>query len=312
MYSQPQEGPEPAMPAVAPSDDVPALAVVRRPTSLASFKSEIARAMQVAADRERARIEAGVGEEESAQVEKIYARAAAEAAELSKHADEDVNLVNVWFEDQVRRIRQEADRQIADRHVGLEQALTQHGSLIEAEMESVHVAVQGYQSVLGEYFGHLAEEQEPGAIARLAGLLPDPPDLDEVRADARASAMTTLEPGPATDTSDRTDGDAPDSDGGAGTGSERELVPVMDPDAGKVPTGVLVNAVVLATTPAASEAVVSTTSADDAPAGDELEPVAVAAGAAADSASTGSVASRVLRALTSWTSAAPTGGPQEH
>lgn len=312
MYSLPQEGAEPigALPMTPPADAAAANGA-RRPTSLASFKSEIARAMQVAADRERARIEAAMGEEESVQVEKIYARAAAEAAELSKHADEDVNLVNAWFEDQVRRIRQEADRQIADRHLGLEQALTQHGSLIEAEMESVHVAVQGYQALLGEYFGHMAGEQEPGAIARLAGFLPDPPDLDEVRADARASAMSTLEPEGTTDTSDRTD-DGASGGTGSGSGSERELVPVMDPDAGTVPAGVLVNAVVLATTPVASEPVAPTTSADDVPAGPEPEPVAVAAGMAVDTASPGSVASRVLRALTSWTSPAPTGGPQEH
>ena len=145
----PEGAPPTGSPASAevPRADDTAPAVARRPSSLEALKAEIARAMQVAADRERERIDAGVGEDESAQVEKILARAAAEAAELSKHADEDVSLVNVWYESEVKRIRKEADRQIDERRAGLEQSLTHHGSLIEAETESVHVAVQALPGV---------------------------------------------------------------------------------------------------------------------------------------------------------------------
>jgi hypothetical protein len=121
--------------------------------------------------------------------------------------------------------------------------------------------------------------------------------------------MGALEPDPVTDTPDPTNGEAPG--GGGGTGSVRELVPVMDPDAGNVPAGVLINAAVLATAPVALESGATPASGDDAPASDEREPVAVAA-VASDTSSAGSVAARVLRALTSWTSPAPTGGPQKH
>ena len=69
----------------------------------------------------------------------------------------------------------------------------QHGSLIEAEIQSVHVAVQDYRDSLGAFFGRLADEPDPSGIARLAGTLPEPPDLDGARADARSKAMKAIE-----------------------------------------------------------------------------------------------------------------------
>ena len=57
----------------------------------------------------------------------------------------------------------------------------------------MHVAVQDYRDSLGAFFGRLAEERDASAIARLAGTLPVPPNLDEVRADARVLAMQALE-----------------------------------------------------------------------------------------------------------------------
>ena len=278
-----------------------AQAAARRPTTLESLKAEIARAMQVAADRERERIDASVGEEESAQVEKIVTRAAAEAAELSKHADEDVSVVNGWYKDQVKLIRAEADRKIDERRVGLEQSLTIHGSLIEAEIESVHLAVEGYRGSLGEFFGRMTEERDPSAIARLAGDLPDPPDLDAVRAEARSSAMQALEqrdttepPHPAGASS--TNGTEPAS-------LDREPVPVMDPDAVD-DTDAAIAAAVLATAPieAPAEAAPEPANADPSSV-DETVAASEAHGA------TEGVAVRLKRAITSWTST--TEGPQD-
>jgi hypothetical protein len=202
-------------------------AVVRRPTPVSSLLDEMARAMQAAADGERERIHAGVGEEETAQVEKIHARAAAETDALRKCADDDVVLVNVWCEEQIRRIRAEADRRIEDRRAQLEESVTQHGSLIEAEIQSVHVAVQDYRDSLGAFFGRLAEERDPSAIARLAGTLPVPPDLDEVRADARSRAMKALEQEAAAETPAPTDESPADNNGSSIL--ERDPVPVMEP-----------------------------------------------------------------------------------
>jgi len=239
MYSHLEEGalvpPGVAVEAAASSGD-PA------PVQPVSFRSEMARAMQVVADRERERIDAGVGDEEIAQVEKIHVRASAEAAQLGKHADEDVGLVNAWYEAQVRRIREEADRRIDDRRVRLEQSLAHHGSLIAAEIQSVHVAVQVYRASLDAFFGRLAEEQDPSVIARLAGTLPELPDLDEVRAEARSGAMKALEQGPAAEPPDPVGESS--ATGNDGIWLERELVPVMDPDAVKQRVGILSGAAI--------------------------------------------------------------------
>lgn len=201
-------------------------------TPASSLLGEIARAMQAAAGRERERIEAGIGEDEAVQVEKIHTRAGAEAAALRKGADDDVVLVNGWCEEETRRIRDEADRRIADRRSRLEQSITQHGSLIEAEIESVHLAVGDYRDSLGAFFGRLADEPDPSTIARLAGTLPEPPDLDAARADARSRAMKALEAEAVAEPPVPIDDVDQDADGGSATG---ELVPVMDPNADAPP-----------------------------------------------------------------------------
>ena len=146
-----------------------------------------------------------------------------------------MSVVNAWYKEQVKRLRAEADGQIDDRRARLEQSLTHHGSLIEAEIESVHLAVEGYRSSLGRLFDRLAAERDPGEIARLAGDLPEPPDLDEVRAEARSDAMHALEQETDTEASDSSD-EGP-SNGNGRSGPERELVPVMDPDSIDQPAG---------------------------------------------------------------------------
>jgi hypothetical protein len=218
------------VPSAAAEDKPPEAATGATPVS--SLLREIARAMQTAAKRERDRIDAGMGVEETAQVEKIQARAAEEATALRTGADDDVAGVNAWYEDEIRRIREEADRRIADRRRRLELSVAQHGSLIAAETESVHRAIQDYRASLGDFFGRLADEQDPSAIARLAGTLPEQPDIDAARADARSRAMQAIEAGAATAPPAPNDG-APRSGGGGGGGPVPidELVPVMDPAA---------------------------------------------------------------------------------
>lgn len=307
MYSQVQEGlagPGADGEAAAPIADDTAPAVARRPTSLDLLKAEIARAMQVAADRERERIDAGVGEDETAQVEKIFARAAAEAAELSKHADEDVDLVNAWYKDQVKRIRAEADHQIDERRTGLEQSLAHHGSLIDAEVESVHVAVQGYRGSLGAFFGRLAEERDPSAIARLAGDLPDPPDLDEVRAEARSRAMQALEPEAAAETPKPTEISS-NENGNGRSGPEREAVAVMDPDADDQQDGTSNAPAILA-----AVTVPSAAGTDGSSSGDERSDIEVTASPPEAGAPLGNVAVRLIRAVTNRASSAGTSEDQ--
>ena len=243
MYSHPQDetvGPGPAAEAPgqhepaapAPADgaqdaDGVAADTGRRPSHVSLLLAEIARAMQVAAAQERERIHAGVGEEEGAQVEKVRARATAEAAALRKGADDDVRLVQSWCDEEIRRIRLEADRRIAERRTELDQSVTQHGSLIETEVESVHGAVAGYRESLDSFFARLAEQGDPSAIAGLAGTLPDPPDLDAVRADARSRAMKRIEEeASAQEAASRAQAAAESAEIPQ---SVAELVPVIDP-----------------------------------------------------------------------------------
>jgi hypothetical protein len=214
-------------PAEAPLAEETAPPVASRPTPVSSLLAEIARAMQVAADQERERIEASMGEEETAQIEKIHVRAAFESDELEKYAEEDVRQVNAWREDQIQRVRQDADRQIADRRRRLEQSLTHHGSLIQTEIESVQVAVRGYRESLGAFFGRLSQERDPSVIARLAGQLPDPPDLQEVRADARSGAMKEIQQRSAADSAEPTAESLTAGEDSAELG--KEPVGVMEP-----------------------------------------------------------------------------------
>jgi hypothetical protein len=215
-------------PEKAPPAEANAPAVGPGPTHVSSLLSDIARAMQVVAAQERERIEASVAEETAAQIEKIHSRAAAESDELKRHADEAVSLVNTWREDQIQRIREDADRQIGDCRRRLEQSLTYHDSLIETEIERVQVAVRDYRDSLSAFFGALSRERDPSGIARQAGMLPKPPDLDKVRAVARSSAMKELEQRSAAETGDRTVGSLA-TDGISGL--DREPVGVMDPGA---------------------------------------------------------------------------------
>ena len=102
-----------------------------------------------------------MGEDEGAQIEKVRARATAEAAALRKGADDDVRLVQSWCDEEIRRIRLEAERRIAERRTQLDQSVTQHGSLIETEVESVHGAIAGYRESLDTFFARLAAAGRP-------------------------------------------------------------------------------------------------------------------------------------------------------
>ena len=185
----------------------------RRQTRVSVLLAEIARAMQTAAAQERERIHAGMGEEEATQIEKVRVRAAAELAALKQGADDDMRRVESWCDEQIRQIRLEASRRIEARGRELELSVSQHGSLIETEEQSVHGAVAGYRESLDAFFARLAEEDEPSAIAGLAGTLPDTPDLDAVRADARSRAMKALEEQEAARAAASTD-DGPTTDEG--------------------------------------------------------------------------------------------------
>jgi hypothetical protein len=157
-----------------------------------SFLAGLAAAMRETAVRERDRISGVVAEDASAHVEKVRSRAAIETEELRRLAEEDVTHIEQWRAEEIDRIKAEAAQRIDDRRSSLDEYLKQHDAIIETEIQGVDDAVKGFEATLDRFFAELAEETDPSAIVRQAGLLPTPPDLDEIRATARANAMAKL------------------------------------------------------------------------------------------------------------------------
>ena len=182
-----------------------------RAPSTSSFLDELARAMQAAADRERERIAAAVAEDATANVTRARTRGAAETGELRRMAEEDVAGIGAWLKAEIDRVRREAARRTDERRADLDAYLRQHDSIIETEVASVDVAVGEYRTTLDRFFGDLGQATNPSEIASRAGHLPSPPDLEAVRAAARADAVAAIS---SPDVS-RPDGPGSDPDGGA-------------------------------------------------------------------------------------------------
>ncbi len=194
-----------------------------RHTQAPAFLTELAHAMQAAADRERERIASVVAEEASAHVEKVRSRAALETDELRRLAEEDVTRIEEWSASEIERVRAEAAQKTSDRRASLEEYLHQHDAIIASEIEGVDGAVRDYGVTLETFFAGLADSNDPSEIVRRAETLPPPPDLDEVRAAARSEAVgrfagpaapestdaeTTGDAATVTDTGDTTDASA--------------------------------------------------------------------------------------------------------
>jgi hypothetical protein len=177
----------------ATAADVPAAAAAPEATDPVGlrpgFLSELAIAMRATAERERENIGTRVSEDAAGHVEKVRARAAIETEELRRLAEEDVQHIEDWSASEMERIRAEADQKIGDRRASLDEYLKQHDAIIETEIEGVDNAVRDYNGTLDAFFAELSQSDDPSAIVARAETLPAPPDLDQVRAQARASAV---------------------------------------------------------------------------------------------------------------------------
>lgn len=154
-----------------------------------SFLSELATAMRATAQRERDRIASVVAGDAAAHVDKVRARAAIETEELRRLAEEDVQHIEEWSASEIDRIRAEAEQRISDRRASLDEYLRQHDTIIDTEIQGVDAAVRDYNATLDRFFEELSEAGDPAAIVERAESLPPAPDLDQVRARARASAV---------------------------------------------------------------------------------------------------------------------------
>ena len=183
------------------------------------FLIELTHAMQAAAEHQREATNAEVESMTAAHLERVRARAAAEAEELRRMAQTDIDGIHAWQRAEADRIRDEAERRIVARGEELDSYLVRHAAIIDGEVEQIEGAVASYQLRLDEYFDQLTTESSPAAIARLADEIPEPPDLAKVAGAARAQAVAAIA--------------AEDDDAGfSPTESGPGLVPVMAPKDG--------------------------------------------------------------------------------
>jgi hypothetical protein len=156
---------------------------------LPSFLAELTRAMQAAAEQMRTHIDADVAEDAAEEIDKARARGAIEADELRRLADEDIGGIEAWLTAETERVRGEAARRTDERRKELLSHLAKHDSIIATEVDGVEAAVVDYRSTLDTFFAELKEADNPAELARRAGSLPAPPDLESVRGVARADAV---------------------------------------------------------------------------------------------------------------------------
>jgi hypothetical protein len=289
-----------------------------RPSVTQGFLVALAKAMHAAADQERERLAVVVEEDGAVHVERARARASVEAEELRRLADEDLERISEWTAAEIERIHTEAARRADERRSALDDYLRRHEAIIDTEIQGVDGALAGYRETLEQFFSELTASTDPAEIARRAGTLPPPPDLDEVRASARAEAVGRLAQEPARDgatdddegpaTAEAMYDEAAESTPSTGdaeiAGSpevEAALVGVMDPVAAQQsgPPDILVgDAAMEDGGESAEDASLDAARADVTDI--DLEPVPVAAGWSAEPNS----AVRLLRTIAPWT--APT------
>jgi len=274
-----------------------------------SFLAELTRAMQAAAERQREEIATVIDDDAAGQVEIARKRGAAEAGELRRAAERDVDGIQAWAAQETERIRREASQRTDTRRKELEAHLTKHESIIDCEVVGVGVAVKDYRSTLDDFFDQLRGADNPAELARLAGSLPPPPDLESVRGAARAEAVATFANAPedaAEDTAE--DAVAADTEADTEAGADEAVTGEIEPAAGEAE-------------PIVADAAESPADADesgepaDEPAGDQpgiavMDPDAVgrtadlpaepAMEAVAASAQHETAAARFLRSIAPW------------
>lgn len=156
------------------------------------FLTELTHAMQAAAEHQREATNVELEAATAAHLERVRVRAAAEADELRRMAQEDVDGIHAWQRAEADRIREEAERRILARGQELDGYLVRHGEIIDGEVEQIEGAVRGYQLRLGAYFDEFTTQSSPAQIAKLADELPEPPDLVKVGGAARVQAVAAL------------------------------------------------------------------------------------------------------------------------
>ena len=125
---------------------------------------------------------ARLGADAKTVVEEIHAASAVEAAELRRHADDDVAAVREWSKAEIARIREETEARIALRKTALDGEMDQHGLVVESRVQQVGATVAAFEAEMAAFFERLRTEEDPTRIAAMAERMPEPPDLAGVAA----------------------------------------------------------------------------------------------------------------------------------
>ena len=191
-----------------------------------SFLAELTRAMQAAAERQREEIATVIDDDAAGQVEIARKRGAAEAGELRRAAERDVNGIQAWAAEETERIRREASQRSDQRRKELDAHLAKHESIIDQRGRRRRTSPSRTTDRRSTtFFGESVASQPSRGFARLAGSLPPPPDLESVRGLARADAVAKFTNAPddaADDGSDNT------SENSAEDAVAAELEPAAD------------------------------------------------------------------------------------
>jgi hypothetical protein len=143
--------------------DATATTSTRQPTK---FMAELSRAMQTAVETSRDETMARLGADAKTVVEEIHAASAVEAAELRRHADDDVAAVREWSKAEIARIREETEARIALRKTALDGEMDQHGLVVESRVQQVGATVAAFEQEMAAFFERLSTERTRPASPR--------------------------------------------------------------------------------------------------------------------------------------------------
>jgi hypothetical protein len=150
----------------------------------------LVRAMRDAARATREETTARTRAEATARIDEIQASSAGETVVLRKRSDDDAIAIREWSKAEIARIRDEAEKRIAERRAQLAIETDAHASEIERLVEQVQEVATTFEAEMEQFFEVLLAEQDPARLATLAEQVPDSPIFDALTPLRRAQGAT--------------------------------------------------------------------------------------------------------------------------
>jgi hypothetical protein len=165
------------------------------------FMADLTKAMQAAAESQRAATLSQLQADAKVYTEEIHGRSAELASDLRKRADDDLAAIREWQKAEIARIKEATDQRISGRKTDLETQLEHHAAVIEQAIDKVQGQVSAFETEMARFFELLLVEQDPTRIAAMAERLPEPPPfeglalgVEEIMAQAAAAVAVVAPP----------------------------------------------------------------------------------------------------------------------